>query len=84
MSPTLAFKQSIPYTWELLSICIVLAWDKASIELIPEFSAKIKQIYSRASAKALIAYYSTVAFWSATFLKLIAELSSDAPPPTIT
>jgi hypothetical protein len=48
------------------------------------FSARIIGIYSNASAKALIAYYSTPAFSSATFLKLIALFNSIAPPPTIT
>jgi hypothetical protein len=44
-----------------------LASATLSIGLNPEFSAKTVGIYSKASAKALIAYYSTPAFKSADF-----------------
>ena len=56
----------------------------ASIGLIPELSARIKGIYSKASAKHQIAYYSTVGFLSAIFQSSIAEFNSTAPPPTTT
>lgn len=69
MSPTFAVKQLIPYTLLLVSIYLALASLKLSIGFIPELSAKIKGIYSKASANPLIAYYSTPANVSAIYLK---------------
>ena len=51
--------QSIPYLGLFSIIYFVLASATDSIGLRPEFSANIVGIYSKASANALTAYYST-------------------------
>lgn len=58
-----------------------LASATLSIGLNPEFSAKTVGIYSKASAKALIAYYSTPAFKSADYYKASEQAISIEPPP---
>ena len=52
-----------------------------SIGSKPELSAKAYGIYSKASAKALIAYYSTELMLSAYSLIYEAIANSTAPPP---
>ncbi len=49
--------------------------------LSPEFSARTEGIVSKASAKALTAYYSTDSIWSALFWSSMAQASSHEPPP---
>lgn len=49
--------------------------------LYPELSAKAEGIYSKASAKALMAYYSMVAILSASLLMAREQAISGAPPP---
>lgn len=49
--------------------------------LRPELSAKALGISSKASAKALTAYYSTEEILSASWLTLALQASSAEPPP---
>lgn len=73
--------QSIPY----LGLFSVIYKDLASAtDLIgsnPEFSAKTVGICSKASAKALTAYYSTLSIWSDSSCKCNAQANSQLPPP---
>ncbi len=52
--------QSIPILGFFSSIYKCLTWETASIGLRPELSLRAVGISSRASAKALTAYYSTL------------------------
>lgn len=60
---------------------IVLAEAVELIESKPEFSAKAMGIYSKASAKALTAYYSTVEIFVDSSYKCKAQAISQEPPP---
>jgi hypothetical protein len=65
----------------LVLIYLDLDTETASIALRPELSAKALGIFSRASEKALTAYYSISGIWSALDLTAIEQAISEAPPP---
>lgn len=73
--------QSIPTLGFFNSIYLVFASATLSIGFNPEFSDKTVGIYSKAAANALIAYYSTPAFSSATSYKAKEQANSTEPPP---
>jgi hypothetical protein len=76
--------QSTPINGFYSSICIFFILLKYSIGLYPEFSAKVIGISSKASAKALTAYYSIPSILSACYETSMAHASSVAPPPPTT
>lgn len=84
MFSTSEFKHEIPILEFSSWIYLVFAFCKASLAFIPEFSARIKGIYSSAAANPLTAYYYTLDISSACFHRKIELDSSAAPPPTIT
>jgi hypothetical protein len=73
--------QSTPILGLLPSIYKALASATALIGSKPEFSAKIVGIYSKASAKALTAYYSTLSILLLSSYKYNAQANSQLPPP---
>jgi len=73
--------QSTPMWGLFCYTYIVLAFAVLAIESRPEFSAKAIGIYSKALAKALTAYYSTVEILSDCSYKCRAQAISQAPPP---
>lgn len=74
-------KQSIPIL-ELFSVtCLDLASATTSIGFNPLFSANAVGIVSKASAKALMAYYSTDSIKSAYLFNSRAHAISAEPPP---
>jgi len=73
--------QSIPNLELFSSICLAFVIETTSIGFNPELSAKAVGISSRASAKALTAYYSTVEILSAALFTAIEQAISTEPPP---
>jgi len=81
MSPSPWLRQSIPTLGLFSLVCLALASATASIGQRPLLSAKAVGIYSKASAKALIAYCSTLELSSAFLATSKAQASSADPPP---
>lgn len=74
-------KQSIPNLVLFSAIYLDLALETALMGFNPEFSAKTVGISSKASLKALTAYYSTDEILSASYYKAMAQANSQEPPP---
>ena len=74
-------KQSIPILGLFSFTYLVLASATHLIESNPEFSAKAIGIYSKASAKALTAYCSTVEILLLSSWRCKAQAISQDPPP---
>jgi hypothetical protein len=65
----------------LFLIYLDLDLATASMAFNPELSARALGMFSRASEKALTAYYSMSGMVSALFLTAIEQAISEAPPP---
>ena len=74
-------RASTPMNGFASEICSFFRELTYSIGLNPEFSDKARGISSRASAKALTAYYSTPLILSAALATSMEHASSVAPPP---